>query len=104
MPEIIAFVQGLIDAHVAYVSDGDVYFEIEKFPSYGKLSKHKLQDLWAGARVEVNEKKRNPLDFALWKHAPDNEPGWQSPWGHGQAMAGILNVLLWPKKYLRYNH
>ena len=84
MPEIIAFVQGLIDAGKAYVSGGDVYFEISKFPQYGRLSKHKLEDLIAGARVEVNEKKRNPLDFALWKHAPQQEPGWDSPWGHGR--------------------
>lgn len=84
MPEIIAFVQGLIDAGKAYVSDGDVYFAIDTFPSYGKLSKHKLEDLIAGARVEVSEKKKNPLDFALWKNANDNEPGWDSPWGRGR--------------------
>jgi len=84
MPEIIAFVQGLIDAGKAYVSGGDVYFEILKFPEYGRLSKHKLEDLIAGARVEVNEKKKNPLDFALWKQAPKEEPGWDSPWGHGR--------------------
>ena len=68
MPEIINFIKGLIEADKAYVSDGDVYFEIGKFPQYGRLSKHKLEDLIAGARVEVNEKKKNPLDFALWKH------------------------------------
>ena len=84
MPEIINFIKGLIDAGKAYVSDGDVYFEIGKFPQYGILSKHKLEDLIAGARVEVNEKKKNPLDFALWKHAEPNEPGWDSPWGRGR--------------------
>lgn len=84
IPEIIAFVQGLIENGKAYVSDGDVYFEIAQFPTYGRLSKHKLDDLIAGARVDVNEKKRNPLDFALWKHAESNEPGWDSPWGHGR--------------------
>ena len=84
MPEIIAFVQGLIDAKKAYTSNGDVYFAIEQFPEYGKLSKHKLQDLIAGARVEINEKKRNPLDFALWKHSEPHEPGWESPWGMGR--------------------
>lgn len=84
MPEIIQFVKGLVDAGKAYVSNGDVYFEIAKFPEYGRLSKHKLEDLIAGARVEVNEKKKNPLDFALWKHAQANEPGWDSPWGHGR--------------------
>ena len=82
--EIIAFIQGLIDAGKAYVVDGDVYFEIAQFPSYGKLSKHKLEDLIAGARVQVNEQKKDPLDFALWKCAKDAEPGWDSPWGKGR--------------------
>jgi cysteinyl-tRNA synthetase len=84
MPEIIAFVQGLLEAGKAYQVDGDVYFEIAKFPAYGALSKQKLDDLISGARVEVNEKKRSPLDFALWKKAQKNEPGWDSPWGHGR--------------------
>ena len=84
IPEIIAFVQGLIDNGTAYESNGDVYFEIAKFPTYGRLSKHKLDDLIAGARVDVNEKKKNPLDFALWKSAQSDEPGWESPWGHGR--------------------
>jgi cysteinyl-tRNA synthetase len=84
IPEIIAFVQGLIDNGTAYESNGDVYFEIAKFPTYGRLSKHKLDDLIAGARVDVNEKKKNPLDFALWKSAQADEPGWESPWGHGR--------------------
>lgn len=84
LPEIIAFVEGLIEQGKAYQSNGDVYFDISSFPSYGKLSKHKLEDLIAGARVEVNEKKKSPLDFALWKHAEANEPGWESPWGRGR--------------------
>ena len=84
MPEIIAFVQGLIKQGKAYESNGDVYFDISSFPHYGRLSKHKLEDLIAGARVEVNEKKKSPLDFALWKHAQANEPGWESPWGRGR--------------------
>jgi cysteinyl-tRNA synthetase len=84
MKEIIAFVQGLIDKGKAYQVDGDVYFDISSFATYGKLSKHKLEDLIAGARVEVNDKKRSPLDFALWKGAPADEPGWQSPWGYGR--------------------
>ena len=82
--EIIAFVKGLIDAGKAYVSNGDVYYEIATFAQYGKLSKHKLEDLVAGARVEVSEKKKNPLDFALWKKSHDDEPGWDSPWGKGR--------------------
>lgn len=84
IPEIISFVQGLIDQGKAYQSDGDVYFDISSFPQYGRLSKHKLADLIAGARVEVNEKKKSPLDFALWKHAEHDEPGWNSPWGRGR--------------------
>lgn len=84
MPEIIEFVQGLIKQGKAYQSNGDVYFDISSFPQYGRLSKHKLEDLIAGARVEVNEKKKSPLDFALWKHAEHDEPGWNSPWGRGR--------------------
>ena len=83
IPEIIAFIQGLIDKGVAYEIDGDVYFGIQQFPCYGALSKHKLEDLRAGARVEVNEKKRDPLDFALWKHEPEGL-SWPSPWGPGR--------------------
>lgn len=83
MPAIIDFVQGLIDKGVAYISNGDVYFSIAEFPSYGALSKHKLEDLRAGARVEPNEKKRDPLDFALWK-AEQAGQFWQAPWGWGR--------------------
>ncbi len=84
LPEIIAFVQGLLDQGKAYQSNGDVYFDINSFSHYGRLSKHKLSDLIAGARVEVNENKKSPLDFALWKHAEHDEPGWSSPWGRGR--------------------
>lgn len=83
VPLIITFIQGLIDAGKAYESGGDVYFSIDSFPAYGILSKHKVQDLRAGARVEINEKKRDPLDFALWKSEPEGE-FWQSPWGWGR--------------------
>lgn len=81
--EIILFIEELIKKGVAYQVDGDVYFSIDHFPSYGALSKHKLEDLTAGERVEINEKKRNPLDFALWKHDPD-DLFWKSPWGNGR--------------------
>jgi len=83
IPEIIEFIQGLIDKGHAYVVDGDVYFSIASFPAYGKLSKHKLEDLRAGARVKPNEKKKDPLDFALWK---GEKAGtfWKSPWGYGR--------------------
>ncbi len=83
IPEIINFIQGLIDQGKAYVVDGDVYFDISSFPNYGKLSKHKLEDLHAGERVEINKKKKNPLDFALWKGEPEGE-FWKSPWGYGR--------------------
>lgn len=81
--EIIDFVARLIESGKAYQSNGDVYFRIREFPSYGKLSKHKLEDLRAGARVDVNEKKEDPLDFALWKGEPEGR-FWPSPWGFGR--------------------
>ncbi|PKL50856.1 MAG: hypothetical protein CVV37_06970 [Nitrospira bacterium HGW-Nitrospira-1] len=82
--EIIDFVKGLIDKGYAYEMQGDVYFEVEKFADYGKLSKRDLDDMLAGARVDVNEKKRNPMDFALWKASKEGEPAWESPWGPGR--------------------
>lgn len=84
IPEIIDFIRGLIDRGYAYVSDGDVYFEVKKFVGYGKLSHQRVEDLVAGARVEPSDKKRNPEDFALWKATPPNEVGWMSPWGKGR--------------------
>jgi cysteinyl-tRNA synthetase len=83
MPAIIDFVQGLIDKGAAYVSGGDVYFDIAAYPHYCTLSRHKLEDLRAGARVEPNEKKKDPLDFALWKSEPEGQ-FWQAPWGWGR--------------------
>ncbi len=82
--EIIDIVKGLIDKEYAYEVQGDVYFEVEKFGDYGKLSKRDLDDMLAGARVDVNEKKRNPMDFALWKASKEGEPAWESPWGPGR--------------------
>ena len=82
--EIIDIVKGLIDKGYAYEVQGDVYFEIGKFADYGKLSKRDLDDMLAGARVDVNEKKRSPMDFALWKTSKENEPAWESPWGQGR--------------------
>ncbi len=84
IPEIIEMISGLIDKGVAYEADGDVYFSVEEFPEYGKLSKRKTDELIAGARIEPGEKKRNPLDFALWKKSKPDEPGWESPWGRGR--------------------
>lgn len=83
IPEIIDFIAGLIEKGKAYAVDGDVYFRINTFPEYGKLSKHKLEDLHAGERVEVNSKKEHPLDFALWKSEPEGT-FWKSPWGFGR--------------------
>jgi len=81
---IIAMVQGLIDRGHAYAVDGDVYFRVRSFAGYGKLSHRDLDDLLAGARIEVDERKEDPLDFALWKAAKPGEPSWESPWGRGR--------------------
>ena len=81
---IIAMVQGLIDRGYAYAVDGDVYFRVRSFAGYGKLSHRDLDDLLAGARIEVDERKEDPLDFALWKAAKPGEPSWESPWGRGR--------------------
>ncbi|MCK5632831.1 cysteine--tRNA ligase [bacterium] len=81
--EIIDFVDGLVNSGHAYVAHGDVYFSIKKFPVYGRLSKHKLKDLRAGSRVEVNDKKQDPLDFVLWK-GTEKGTFWKSPWGYGR--------------------
>jgi len=83
MPIIVEFIQGLVDADYAYQANGDVYFDIARFPQYGKLSKQQVAELRAGARVDVREKKRDPLDFALWKSEPEGT-FWQSPWGYGR--------------------
>ena len=81
---IIAIVQKLIDNGYAYAVDGNVYFSTKKFSEYGKLSKQPLEDLEAGARIDVNETKNDPMDFALWKAKKDGEPFWESPWGEGR--------------------
>jgi cysteinyl-tRNA synthetase len=85
MPEIIAMIGKLVDGGFAYVgADGDVFYAVTKFRNYGRLSGKKLEDLRAGARVEVDESKRDPLDFVLWKRAKPGEPAWDSPWGMGR--------------------
>ena len=81
--EIISFVKKLIDNNHAYVSKNGVYFSVEKFSGYGKLSKKKIEELQSGSRIEVDEAKRDPLDFAIWKFS-DIEPLWDSPWGKGR--------------------
>lgn len=84
MDKIIEMVKTLVDKGYAYEAGGDVYYRTRKFEGYGKLSKQSLDDLIAGARVEVNDIKEDPLDFALWKSAGENEQHWDSPWGKGR--------------------
>ncbi|MDR0991441.1 MAG: cysteine--tRNA ligase [Ruminococcus sp.] len=84
MSDIVSFIKKLIDKGYAYESGGDVYFSALKFEGYGKLSHMPIDELVAGARIDVNDKKREPLDFALWKAAKPGEPSWESPWGNGR--------------------
>ena len=84
IPKMIKFIEGLINCGAAYESEGDVYFDIKKAKDYGKLSHQNLDMMEAGARIAPGEKKRGPLDFALWKKAKENEPSWPSPWGQGR--------------------
>ncbi|MBI1845681.1 MAG: cysteine--tRNA ligase [Candidatus Rokubacteria bacterium] len=84
IPEMLRLIEALVAGGFAYVVDGDVYFEVRRFPAYGKLSGKNLEELLAGARVEVDERKRDPRDFALWKGAKPGEPAWASPWGPGR--------------------
>lgn len=82
--EIIEIIKKLEENGYAYRIDGDVYYDISKFKDYGKLSHQKLEELQAGARVDIDERKKNPLDFALWKAYKEGEPYWESPWGKGR--------------------
>ncbi|MCC0666218.1 cysteine--tRNA ligase [Clostridioides sp. ZZV15-6597] len=82
--QIIDFIKELEDKGYAYAVNGDVYFDTNKFEGYGKLSGQKQEDLEAGARIEVNDQKRHPMDFVLWKAKKEGEPGWESPWGEGR--------------------
>jgi len=82
--EMIQLISTLIEKGYAYRAEGDVFFSVEKFKGYGKLSKRNLEEMQAGARVEIDEKKENPLDFALWKTSKPGEPFWESPWGKGR--------------------
>lgn len=82
--DIIGIINVLIEKNMAYPVDGDVYFRVASFEGYGKLSGRKLEDMEAGARIEIDERKENPFDFALWKAAKPGEPSWESPWGAGR--------------------
>ncbi|MBI5489568.1 MAG: cysteine--tRNA ligase [Deltaproteobacteria bacterium] len=84
MPEIVALVQALVDRGHAYVLDDGVYFSVRSYNGYGRLSGRQLDDMKAGARVDVDDRKQDPLDFALWKVAKPGEPAWESPWGKGR--------------------
>jgi cysteinyl-tRNA synthetase len=84
IPDIVELVGKLVERGHAYEVEGDVYFDVRSFPEYGKLSGRNLKDLKAGARVQVDERKRDPLDFALWKASKPGEPKWNSPWGPGR--------------------
>ncbi|MCP3176260.1 cysteine--tRNA ligase [Desulfuromonas sp. KJ2020] len=84
IPQIQAIVQRLIDKGMAYEAEGDVYYAVDKFPDYLKLSKRNMDEMRAGARIAPGERKRNPMDFALWKAAKPGEPAWESPWGPGR--------------------
>jgi cysteinyl-tRNA synthetase len=84
MPQILNMIQGLIDKGYAYPKDGDVYFRVTKDDDYGKLSGRKLDDMQAGVRIDVDDRKENPLDFALWKAAKPDEPAWDTAWGRGR--------------------
>lgn len=84
IPEMVAIISGLVERGNAYEIDGDVFFAVESFPGYGKLSGRSLDEMTAGARVEVDRRKRHPMDFALWKRSREGEPFWESPWGRGR--------------------
>jgi cysteinyl-tRNA synthetase len=84
IPEMINWIESLIENGNAYVVEGDVYFSVDKFYDYGKLSKRESKDMQAGARIAIDERKKNALDFALWKKAKEGEPSWESPWGRGR--------------------
>ncbi|HSV89714.1 MAG TPA: cysteine--tRNA ligase [Nitrospiraceae bacterium] len=84
MTDIIHLTETLVKKGLAYQVDGGVYFEVAKYSAYGRLSKRRLDDMQAGARVDVDERKRHPMDFALWKSSKPGEPSWESPWGAGR--------------------
>jgi cysteinyl-tRNA synthetase len=84
MADIIRLTETLVKKGLAYQVDGDVYYEVAKYSGYGRLSKRRLDDMQAGARVDVDERKRHPMDFALWKSSKPGEPSWESPWGPGR--------------------
>ncbi|WP_163539026.1 cysteine--tRNA ligase [Gracilibacillus sp. YIM 98692] len=99
MDDIIQFIQTLIDKGHAYEADGDVYFKTRSFENYGKLSHQSIDELRSGARIQVGEKKQDPIDFALWKQAKNGEIAWSSPWGEGRP-GWHIECSAMAKKYL----
>src|SRR5690625_1275602 len=99
MDDIIVFIEQLIEKGYAYAVDGDVYFKQRKFSEYGKLSDQSIDELRAGARIKIGEKKSDPLDFALWKKAKEGEMAWDSPWGQGHP-GWHIECSAMAKKYL----
>ncbi|MEN8256465.1 MAG: cysteine--tRNA ligase, partial [Thermodesulfobacteriota bacterium] len=99
IPEIIQLIETLIAKGIAYEQDGDVYYRVEKFANYGALSGRNLEDMMAGARIAVSDKKENPMDFALWKSSKPGEPIWDSPWGEGRP-GWHIECSAMSKKYL----
>ena len=99
--DIIEFVEKLIEKEIAYVSKNGVYFSVSKFPEYGKLSKKKIDELESGSRIQVDETKKDPLDFAVWKFS-DIKPVWSSPWGNGRP-GWHIECSVMSKKYLGEN-
>lgn len=101
IPEMLEVINGLIEKGLAYEVDGDVFFEVTKFKGYGKLSGRTLEEMRAGERVEVDERKHHPMDFALWKAAKPDEPSWDSPWGKGRP-GWHIECSAMSSKYLGY--
>src|SRR5690349_3309673 len=84
IPKMIEIIDGLVHRGLAYVRDGDVFFRVTAFPTYGRLSGRSLDEMQAGARIDVDPRKEHPMDFVLWKAAKPGEPAWNSPWGPGR--------------------
>ena len=99
IPEIIQTIETLIEKGFAYNVDGNVYYKVDAFADYGKLSKQPMEDLISGARIEVNDEKKSPIDFALWKKKKEGEIAWQSPWGEGRP-GWHIECTAMSKKYL----
>lgn len=97
--EMIDFIQELINKNMAYTSGGDVYYIVDAFPEYGKLSRRNFEDMQAGARISINEQKKHPMDFTLWKASKPGEPSWDSPWGPGRP-GWHIECSAMSKKYL----